>query len=211
MRRIRLLLYGTCITVALGNSYCSTTVQTLQTNKAEKELKNITEMQSALICLEVDLKALTTILQRIRVLAVQSANGIYTDDDRHQLSIEQIELLKEILRVRADSNFRETPLLDSGNALWPKHLILKLSKFSDPILFTLPDLKAKEFGLISWNSVNLQSNAQLTTPGSSNSTIGIMDDALTVIGRERARVGALYNRLEIAKEREDALSQIRSR
>ena len=209
MPRTKLALCGILLAVAFGSAYC-TTMRTSQVKKEEKEVGSITEMQSALICLEVDLKTITTILQRIRVLAVQSANGIYTDDDRYQLSLEQIELSKEILRIRADSHYRETPLLNSSNDLWPKYLILRLSKFGDPILFPLPDLKANAFGLISWNSVNLQSNAQLTTPGSSNSTIGIMDDALTVLGHERARVGALYNRLEIAKEREDSLSQVRN-
>lgn len=209
MSRIKIAMCGVLLLVVFGSVYC-TTMKTLQVKKDEKELGSITEMQSALICLEVDLKTITTILQRIRVLAVQSANGIYTDDDRYQLSLEQIELSKEILRIRADSYFRETPLLNSSHELWPKNLVLRLGKFGDPILLPLPDLKAKAFGLISWDSVNLQSNAQITTPGSSNSTIGIMDDALTVLGRERARVGALYNRLEIAKEREDSLSQIRN-
>jgi flagellin len=209
MPRIKIAMCGFLLSVAFGSAYC-TTMKTSQVKKDAKELGSIPEMQSALICLEVDLKTITVILQRIRVLAVQSANGIYTDDDRYQISLEQIELSKEILRIKADSYFRETPLLNSSNELWPKNLVLRLSKFGDPILFSLPDLKAKGFGLISWDSVNLQSNAQLTTPGSSNSTIGIMDDALTVLGRERARVGALYNRLEIAKEREDSLSQIRN-
>lgn len=53
-----------------------------------------------------------TILQRMRELAVQSANGIYTSDDRAALQLEVSQLVEEIDRISSSTEFNTKKLLD---------------------------------------------------------------------------------------------------
>ena len=52
------------------------------------------------------------LLQRIRVLSVQSANGIYTSDDRQQSQVEVSQLIDEISRIGSMAEFNKLHLLN---------------------------------------------------------------------------------------------------
>lgn len=54
------------------------------------------------------------ILQRMRELAVQSANGTYTDEDREQIQFEVDALKEEIDRIAQSTEFNEMKLLDGS-------------------------------------------------------------------------------------------------
>lgn len=54
------------------------------------------------------------ILQRMRELSVQSANGTYTDEDRDQIQLEVDALKKEIDRIAESTEFNEMKLLDGS-------------------------------------------------------------------------------------------------
>jgi flagellin len=54
------------------------------------------------------------ILQRMRELAVQSANGTYTDDDREQIQYEVDALKAEVDRISEATEFNEMKLLDGS-------------------------------------------------------------------------------------------------
>lgn len=56
------------------------------------------------------------VLQRMRELAVQSANGTYTDDDREKIDYEVDALKKEIDRIAESTEFNTMKLLDGSNA-----------------------------------------------------------------------------------------------
>lgn len=56
----------------------------------------------------------TNIIQRIRELAVQAANGTQSDDDRASLQAEVDELLAEVDRIASDTTFNGIRLLDGG-------------------------------------------------------------------------------------------------
>ena len=51
------------------------------------------------------------ILQRIRVLAVQSSNGIYTDQDRQLIQVEVSALVDEVDRIASQAEFNKFKLL----------------------------------------------------------------------------------------------------
>ena len=55
-----------------------------------------------------------SILQRMRELSVQSANGIYTSDDRAALQLEVSQLIDEIDRIAASTEFNTKKLLDGS-------------------------------------------------------------------------------------------------
>ena len=63
--------------------------------------------------------SVTSMLQRMRELAVQAGNGTYTTNDREMLQLEVDQLKDEINRISKTSEFNTKKLLDgSGTALW---------------------------------------------------------------------------------------------
>src|SRR5574344_2386050 len=51
------------------------------------------------------------ILQRIRELSVQSANGIYSDEDRMQIQVEVSQLVAEVDRIASQAQFNGMNML----------------------------------------------------------------------------------------------------
>ena len=62
------------------------------------------------------LEETTNILQRIRELAIQAANGIYTDEDRLYVQIEVSQLVDEIDRVASQAQFNKLNMLHKLNS-----------------------------------------------------------------------------------------------
>jgi len=57
------------------------------------------------------LQETTDILQRIRELSIQSANGIYTDEDRMQIQVEVSQLVAEVDRIASHAQFNGMNML----------------------------------------------------------------------------------------------------
>ena len=57
------------------------------------------------------LQETTDILQRVRELSVQSANGIYTDEDRMQIQVEVSQLVAEVDRIASQAQFNGMNML----------------------------------------------------------------------------------------------------
>jgi len=140
----------------------------------------------------------TGILQRIRVLAVQSSNGIYTDQDRQLIQVEVSALVDEVDRIASQAEFNKFKLLlgDFAKAnpkasMW-FHMGANMHQRERVYIGTMTSqglgLKEKSGAFI----------ADLATAGSANRTIGVIDDALHKISKQRADLGAYYNRLEYA-------------
>lgn len=66
---------------------------------------------------EGGLQETENILQRMRALAVQSANGTYTDEDREQINFETEALKKEIDRISESTEYNEMKLLNGGTGM----------------------------------------------------------------------------------------------
>jgi flagellin len=56
----------------------------------------------------------TDLLQRARELSVQSANGIYTDEDRMQIQVEINQLVDEVDRIASQAEFNGLKMLKGG-------------------------------------------------------------------------------------------------
>jgi len=80
-------------------------------NMASRNIQNgISFIQTA----EGWLSETTDILQRMRELAVQSANGIYTPEDRMQIHTEIKQLVSEVDRIASQAEFNGYKLLKGG-------------------------------------------------------------------------------------------------
>ncbi|HEY1407034.1 MAG TPA: flagellin [Spirochaetota bacterium] len=140
------------------------------------------------------------ILQRIRVLAVQAANGIYTPEDRQLIQVEVSELVDEIDRISSQAEFNKMKLLTGSFA--------RLRPTASMWFHMGPNMHQRERVFIETmtsSALGLRNPTVLTfisisTPGKANAVIGIADEALRIISKQRADLGAYYNRLEHASK-----------
>jgi flagellin len=138
------------------------------------------------------------ILQRIRVMAVQSSNGIYTDQDRQLIQVEVSQLVDEVDRIASQAEFNKFKLLLGDFS--------KTAPRSSMWFHMGANMHQREriyIGTMTANGLGLKEKtgafiADLATAGSANSTIGVLDIALQKISKQRADLGAYFNRLEYA-------------
>jgi len=130
------------------------------------------------------------IIQRIRVLAVQSANGIYSPQDRQLIQVEVSQLIREVDRVASQAEFNRFALLQGDFA--------RTSRTGSMWFHMGPNANQRErvyIGTMSAKALKID-DVKVSTPGFSNETIGKADAALTRIMKQRADLGAYANRLE---------------
>lgn len=140
----------------------------------------------------------SSILQRIRVLAVQSSNGIYTQNDRQLIQVEVSGLIDEVDRIASQAEFNKFKLLLGDFS--------RTNPRASMWFHMGPNMHQRErvyIGTMTSQGLNLREKtgtflANLSTAGGANSSIGIIDDALHKIAKQRADLGAYYNRLEYA-------------
>ena len=88
--------------------------QTSQIRGLNQAIRNANDGVSLIQTAEGALDEVTNILQRMRELAIQSANGIYSDIDRSTLDAEVQQLKAEIDRIAISTTFNGQPLLDGS-------------------------------------------------------------------------------------------------
>ncbi len=146
------------------------------------------------------LQSTTDIIQRIRELAVQSSNGIYTDEDRMQIQVEVSQLVAEVDRIASQAQFNGLNMLtgrfakDTGEnvvtaSMW-LHIGANMDQRSQVFIGTMT---SKALNL---KNVGDESIITLASPDDANRAIGTLDEALKKINKQRADLGAYQNRLD---------------
>lgn len=87
---------------------------TSQIRGLNQAIRNASDGISMIQTAEGALDETTNILQRIRELAIQSANGIYNDENRATLDAEVQQLVSELDRIAATTTFNGQTLLDGS-------------------------------------------------------------------------------------------------
>jgi len=142
------------------------------------------------------------ILQRLRELSIQAANGIYTAEDRMQIQVEVSQLVDEIDRIASHAQFNGMNLLtgrfareDGENlvtgSMW-FHIGSNMDQRERVYIGTMT-----AFGL-GVKQVGSSEIVSLSSPDGANRTIGVLDEALKKVNKQRADLGAYQNRLEHA-------------
>jgi flagellin len=85
---------------------------TSQIRGLDQAIRNANDGVSLIQTAEGALQETTNILQRMRELSVQSANGIYSDADRSTLNAESQQLKSELNRIASSTSFNGKALLD---------------------------------------------------------------------------------------------------
>jgi flagellin len=146
------------------------------------------------------LEQTASIMQRIRVLAVQSSNGIYSNEDRQLIQVEVSALIDEVDRIASQAEFNKFKLLlgdfartNPKSSMW-FHMGANMHQRERVFIGTMTaeGLRLKE--------KTGEFLANLSTADKANRTIGVIDDALHKVAKQRADLGAYYNRLETASK-----------
>lgn len=137
------------------------------------------------------------IIQRVRVLAIQSSNGIYSAEDRQMIQVEVSQLIDEVDRIASQAEFNKMNLLMGDFA--------RGSKAASMWFHIGANQHQRErvfIATMTAKALNLRPQAggplTLSTAEDANEAIGKLDDALQKIGKQRANLGAYFNRLEHA-------------
>jgi flagellin len=138
-------------------------------------------------------------LQRVRDLAVQAANGTLTDLQRNNLDREVQSILSEIARVAADTEFNGIKILSGSVATAASAVTLQVgANGSQVIAFTIGTMSAEDLGV---------SGLAVSTAASATAAIASIDAAIRTVNSQRAQMGAIQNRLEQTISRLDLTSE----
>jgi flagellin len=148
------------------------------------------------------LQEIQDILQRVRELAVQASNGIYTDEDRMQIQVEVSQLVDEIDRVASHAQFNGMNMLTGRFArplgentptasMW-FHIGANMDQREQVFIGTMTARGLR------MRQISTGSTVSISTPEKANRTIGSVDQALMEVSKQRADLGAYQTRLEYA-------------
>jgi len=135
------------------------------------------------------------ILGRIRELSIQAANGIFSTEDRLMIDVEVSQMVAEIDRVASHAEFNGMKMLTGAfaskaegtpaNSMW-FHIGANQSQRIQAFIGTM-------------NTVGLRisrENVSISTVAGADRAIGIVDEAIKKVSKQRSDLGAYQNRLE---------------
>jgi flagellin len=163
--------------------------------------RNIANGVSFIQATEGYLQETQDVLNRIRELAVQSANGVYSDEDRMMIQVEVSQLVDEVNRISSHAQFNGMNMLlgafsnPGTNATPTASMWLQVGANMD-------QRKRVYIGTMTALAMKLEDTQKapitIAVPDEANKVIGIVDDALMRVSKQRADLGAYQNRFEMA-------------
>jgi len=168
-------------------------------HQAERNIQNgVSFIQAS----EGYLQGTQDILHRLRELAVQSANGIYSDEDRMQIQVEVSQMVDEVNRIASHAQFNGMNMLTGAFAQnSPTGRIMQLqvgANMDQNARIYIGNMSAEALGLN--DSQGEAGKLSIADPAEANRAIGSVDAALKIVNKQRADLGAYQNRFEMAAQ-----------
>ncbi len=168
-------------------------------NQAERNIENgVSFIQTT----EGYLQETQDILQRVRELSVQAANGVYSSEDRMQIQVEVSQLVDEIDRVASHAQFNGMNILTgrfSSTSVTGDFMQIQVGANMDQAeRFAIATMTAQALGLTAEQGVG--GTISISTIEVANRAIGLIDDAMKSVNKQRAELGAFQNRFEMASK-----------
>jgi flagellin len=168
---------------------------TSQIRGLNQAVRNANDAISMIQTAEGALGEVNNMLQRMRELAVQSANDSNSTEDREFLQLEVDELLEEIDRVSANTQFNQMDILNKGVGIAEGELLAKFQIGAN----TGNDTIDVTFNLV--DSTTLKVNTvDIETQDGAQKALDTIDAAILLIDTDRATYGAKINRLTYAAD-----------
>ena len=194
---------------------------TSQINGLKQGNRNANDGIALCQTMEGALDETTNMLQRIRTLAIQAANGTNTDIDRKSIQQEVTALSEEITRIACKTTFGgQQCLAGPAGLLAPKGIItfhvgayendtISLSLTAgftlagickDPVIGTAIDISASSLSTTTTGLATPTTDGivqfSVFTQSTAELTIAAVDRIINVVDTHRAALGALQNRME---------------
>ena len=163
--------------------------------------KNIGDGISFIQVAEGYLQETTDVLQRIRELAVQSANGIWDDSSRMQIQVEVSQLVAEVDRIASSAQFNGMNLL-TGRFSKDSATVMQFqigANVDQNIRAYIGTMTATALGLKGIQG-ETENTISINSPDEANQTVSVIDEALRNVNKQRADLGAYQNRMEMAQK-----------
>lgn len=158
----------------------------------DRASRNVSDGISLMQVADGFMQSTTDILQRIRELAVQSANGIWDNESRMQMQVEISQLVSEVDRIASTAQFNGYNMLTGR--FEENGLKLQVGANMDQSVEVKIDrLTAEHLGL-----KGQENTISVLDQDSANMTISTIDEALKKVNKNRSDLGAMQNRMELA-------------
>ena len=150
----------------------------------------------------------TAILQRLREVAVQASNGIYSSEDRMQIQVEVSQLVDEVNRIASHAQFNSMNILTGRFAMETGENAVAASMWLH-IGANIDQRERVFIGTMTAQGLGIQGTdglphsatfISLSTPDNANISLSVVDEALKKVNKQRADLGAYQNRLEYTME-----------
>ena len=159
-----------------------------QVSGLEQASRNVQDGISLIQTAEGGLEELHLILQRLRTLAIQSANDTNTASDRAMIQVEVTQMLAEIGRMQTTVVFNTKQLLTGAYATGVGSISLHSgANQGQTIGLHIGALSTTGLGIAAIN---------IGTQAGSETAIGLLSSAINMVSSNRADLGAIQNRLE---------------
>ena len=191
---------------------------TSQINCLNRGNQNSSEGQALVELAEGALAEDYSILSRIRQLAIQSANGIYTQEDRDVMQNEVNELCQEITRVACKTTYGGAQILNGkNNGLIGDSGKLDFQVGSNAnttisvdlsVSFTMSSLNAEVGGVtdgIGYDAAN--KTFDLSTASKAQNVLEYIDEYMGFVDSKRAEMGAVSNRLNSTITNQESMTE----
>ncbi len=156
-------------------------------------VRNVNDAISLAQTMEGALDEVTNMVQRIRELGLQSANGTYSTSDRAALNAEYDALTSEISRVADKTTWNGTNFLGAGAT----SVAFQIGPDANTTAtLTFSDIDTSMAGV---SNLALAANG-VSSVAEASAAIGYADDALSQINTLRSNIGAFINRLNYAAD-----------
>ena len=172
---------------------------TAQIRGLNQAVRNANDAISMLQTAEGATNEVTNMLQRMRELAVQAANDTNGSDERAALSAEFSGLRGEIDRIAATTSFNKMNILDgtagassNGTVHFQVGATYSSSASQNSVEFEFVNFATSG----SITSAIPSSSSALNTLSGAQAALGDIDDVITNVDNQRAKMGSLINRFQ---------------
>ena len=178
---------------------------TTQINGSNVAARNAQDGMSMAQTAEGAMGALTSTLQRMRDLAVQSANATNSASDRQNLQTEFGQLQSELSRIVSNTQFNGKNILAGGlsGAANAKFQIGANTSAGNQIAFSINNLAKAGYasggisGVLTTASDGAVSIGGSATFAKIMNAVSVIDKSINSIDTSRAKLGAIQNRFQV--------------
>ncbi|MBU1218910.1 flagellin FliC [Myxococcota bacterium] len=166
-----------------------------QIRSLNQAYRNAADGISLIQTAEGALNEVHSIMDRLRELAIHSANDVLSDIDRSFLNDEFTELIDEVDRIARVTEFNSHPLLDGTQATGLAFQVGIGPDSDDRLIVSIPNCRTSQMGT-GLSTLNLMGVSTVTRALQS---LDVIDASIYDISEVRAKLGAIQNRLTVTQ------------